>query len=75
MTIAAPHQTEEDPAVRAATSALSECDHARLPVWLVARIAVESARATIDAEVEGRMNDLRREVALLLAQRSSMATL
>lgn len=31
----------------AVASALEECDHARLPAWMVAQIAVESMRSSL----------------------------
>jgi hypothetical protein len=51
-----------DSAVQAATEALAECDHSRLPAGLVAQIAVDSARTVWIAEEREELAALRREV-------------
>ena len=42
--MATTHRLDEDRAVEAASAALRECDHSRLPAWMLARISAGPAR-------------------------------
>jgi hypothetical protein len=65
--MATTHRLDEDRAVEAASAALRECDHSRLPAWMVARIAVECAREVFNSEMsamQAELAELRRASAL-----------
>jgi hypothetical protein len=63
------HSTEAITPVDAVEAALTEADHTRLPSWLVARIAVDAATPSLEAEFNDRVTGpLRAELEKLRSE-------